>query len=137
MSGAEQMNGARLPRRRGLGRDTSGTSLIEFAVLLPVFVTLVFGMIDLGRLFWVQTAMQHGAEMAARCATINTTTCGTANQIQTYAGTQAYGLTLPTNTFTATTPTCGNQVIGSYTFSFLASFNGTSMTLSAKSCYPR
>jgi len=131
------MTGASLHRLRGLGRDTSGTSLIEFAVLLPVFVAMVFGMIDLGRMFWVQTAMQHAAEMAARCATINTGSCGTASQIQTYAGTQAYGLTLPANTFTATTPTCGNQVTASYTFSFLASFNGTSTTLSAKSCYPK
>jgi len=124
-------------RAARLGRDTGGTSLIEFAVLLPLFVGMVFGMIDLGRLFWIQTAMQHAAEMAARCATINTTTCGTATQIQTYAGTQAYGLTLPSNTFAATTPTCGNQVAGSYTYTFLTTLHSGSVTLAAKSCYPK
>lgn len=121
-----------------LWRDRAGTSLIEFGILLPVFATVVFGVIDLGQVFWTQTAMQHAVEMAARCASINTTNCGTATQIQNFAATQAYGLTFPNNTFTATTPACGNQVTASYTYNFLtALLPMASISLAAKSCYPK
>ena len=131
------MMGYTLQFWRTVARDRSGTSLIEFAVLLPMFLTLVFGMIDVGRLFWAQTALQHAVEMAARCATINATTCGTAANVKTYATTQAYGLTFPTSTFTVTAPTCGNQVTASYAFSFSSFLPVSTMTLAAKSCYPK
>ena len=123
---------------RALWRDRSGASLVETSVLMPLFATMIFGLVDIGQLFWTQTAMQHAVEMAARCATVNTTTCDTATHIQTYAGGQAYGLTLPSNTFTATTPACGNQVTGSYTYSFVTGLLPVaSVSLSAKSCYPK
>ncbi|HEX9463626.1 MAG TPA: TadE/TadG family type IV pilus assembly protein [Alphaproteobacteria bacterium] len=121
-----------------LWRDRAGGSLVETSILMPVFATLVFGVIDLGQLFWTQTALQHAVEMAARCASINTTNCGTTSQIQTYAGTQAYGLTFANNTFTATTPACGNQVTATYTYNFLtALLPVTNISLAAKSCYPK
>lgn len=123
---------------RRLLRDRRGTSLIEFSMLLWVFVTLLFGIIELGQIFWTQTALQHAVEMAARCASINTSSCGTATQIQTFAGTQAYGLTLPATTFTATTPTCGNQIVAAYTYTFLTGFfPSPTINLSAQSCYPK
>ena len=121
-----------------LWTDRRGGSLVETAVTMPVFLTMVLGLIDLGQLFWTQTAMQHAVEMAARCASITPGTCGTANQIQTYAGTQAYGITLPNNTFTATTPACGNQVTASYTYNLITPMLPVaSVTLAGKSCYPK
>src|SRR5215469_15634386 len=100
----------RLPSLRRLRRDERGASALEFALLLPFFVPLVFGIIQFGELFWTQTALQHAVDMAAPCATINATACGTPSATQTYAGTQAYGLTFPTGTFVAKAATCGNQV---------------------------
>ncbi|MEW5837182.1 MAG: TadE/TadG family type IV pilus assembly protein [Pseudomonadota bacterium] len=121
-----------------LVRDTRGVGLIEFAVLLPVFVVLVFGVMQMGQLFWTQSALQHAVEMAARCASVNTTTCGTSPQIQTYAATQAYGLALPPAAFTASTPACGNLVVASYTYTFpIAALTLSSVDLTAQSCYPR
>ena len=126
--------GARLRR---LARHDGGTSLVEFAVVLPLFMMLIFGIMQLGQMLWTLVAMQHAVEMAARCASVNATTCGTASQIQTYAGTQAYGMTLPSGTFTATTPACGNKIVAAYTFQFqTALFSPMSVALSAQSCYP-
>jgi Flp pilus assembly protein TadG len=123
--------------RRALG-DARGAALVEFAALLPVFIALVFGVMQLGQLFWTQSALQHAVEMAARCASINAVTCGTATQIQSYAATQAYGLSLPATTFTATTPACGNQVAASYDFTFpVAALITPAITLTARACYPR
>jgi Flp pilus assembly protein TadG len=121
-----------------LARSTSGLAAAEFAMLLPVFLGLVLGLIQVGQIFWTQTALQHAVEMAARCASVNTTTCGTAGQIQTYAITQAYGMTLPAATFTASTPACGNQVTASHAVAGLTNLVPLpTITLTARSCYPR
>jgi Flp pilus assembly protein TadG len=121
---------------RRLWTDEGGGSLAEFAILLPVFLPLLFGTVQLGQLFWTQTALQHAVEMAARCATINASSCSTATATQTYAATQAYGLTFPTGTFTASAPSCGNQVAASYTFPFITGWFPATVTLTAQSCYP-
>lgn len=126
----------RFVRRRGLWADRGGAAMVEFAVLLPVFLSLIFGVIQCGEMFWTQTAMQHAVEMAARCATINATTCGSTSETQTYAATQAYGLSLPSGTFTASSAACGNEVVGSYTFPFVAPWFPATISLTAQSCYP-
>lgn len=118
-------------------RDKGGASAIEFAILLPVFLPMIFAIIQFGEAFWTQTALQHAVEMAARCATINTTNCGSASQTQSYAATQAYGLTFPTGTFTATIASCGNQVSANYNFPFITGWFPATIGLTASSCYPR
>jgi Flp pilus assembly protein TadG len=118
--------------------NRSGLAALEFALVLPLFLLLIIGIMQLGQLFWTQTALQHAVEMAARCATVNTTTCGTATQIRAYAATQAYGMVVAPATFTVTTPTCGNNVAATSTFTFLTSlFPIPTITLRAQSCYPR
>ena len=120
-----------------LWTDRSGAAALEFGLLLPVFVPLMFGLIQVGQLFWTQTALQHAVEMAARCATINSTACGSTSLTQTYATTQAYGLTFPNGTFTATTAACGNQVSATYSFPVtVAAWFAPTINLSARSCYP-
>jgi uncharacterized membrane protein len=101
-------------------------------------MTLIIGVMQLGQLFWTQTALQHAVEMAARCATVNATICGTPTQIKAYAATQAYGMTVDPTTFTVTTPACGNAVAAASTFTFLTSLIPVaSIPLQAQSCYPR
>lgn len=119
-------------------RDQQGASAVEFALLAPVFFAFVFGIIAFGLLFWTQIGMQHGAEMAARCASINTTLCPTSNPsaITDYALQQALGLSLPSSTFTYSTPACGNQVSASYTFQFPDILNRSPLTLTAQACFP-
>ena len=127
----------RSPSLRRLWRDRGGATALEFGMLLPFFVPLIFGVVQFSQLFWTQNALQHAVDMAARCATVNTTACATTALTQTYAATQAYGLTFPTGTFVATTAACGNQVSASYSFPFVVTawFPAT-INLSARSCYP-
>ncbi|MGH7090117.1 MAG: hypothetical protein ACREFQ_14575, partial [Stellaceae bacterium] len=83
-------------------------------------------------------------EQAARCASINSTTCGSASATATYASAQTAPLNIPAADFTASAPTCGNLVKANYTFKFVSTFaliGGTtlfpsSITLTSSSCYP-
>jgi Flp pilus assembly protein TadG len=122
---------------RSTFRDESGASAVEFALTAPVFFLFVFGIVEFGLLLWTQVGMQRGAELAARCATVNSTLCGTSSAIQSYAAQQAFGLNLPDTTFTATTPACGNQVSGSYSFQFPSFLHLSAVSLTAQACFPK
>lgn len=122
----------------GALRDIRGTTAVEFALTAPLFFMIVMGIIMFGMAVWVQVGLQHGAEMAARCATVDTTLCGDATAIQNYAAQQTLGVNPPPSTFTATNPACGNQVAANYTFEFLTNyFPSPFLTLTAQSCFPK
>lgn len=117
-------------------RDNCGASALEFALTAPAFFLFIFGIIEFGLLFWTQIGLQHGTEMAARCAGVNPTLCPSSNAITSYAAQQAFGLSLPSQTFTHSTPACGNQVSASYAFQFPEILNLSPLTLTAQACFP-
>jgi Flp pilus assembly protein TadG len=118
--------------------DQRGTSAIEFAMVAPLFFALLFGVIEGGLLLWTQLGLQHGAQVAARCASLNPSACGTASAIQNHAAQQAYGLAVSPSTFTFAAAACGSQVSASYAYAFFSGYFGTpSLTLNAQACYPK
>ena len=120
-----------------LAREPLGVSAVETALLLPLFLALLLGIVEFSRALWTQAALQYAVEAAARCAAVNTTTCDNAADTKTFAATQAYGMTVASSNFSVTTPSCGNQVSVSYAFPFIVpQLVPGNLTLSAKSCHP-
>ena len=121
----------------GFAKARDGTTAVETAIVVPVFLLLLFAVIEAGLIFWTQTTLQFAVEAAARCAAVNTTQCGSASAIQSYAASQTPGMTVSGSSFIPSTQSCGSQVSISYTFNFIVSglFPGT-MTLNATSCHP-
>lgn len=119
----------------------SGAAAIEYALILPILLLFIFGLMDTARLIWCYATLSRAVDAAARCAAINTTQCGTAAQIQNVAVSEAWGLTIAASAFTVATASCGIRVSGSFAFEFvMPGFNyvvptGT-VTLTAASCYP-
>jgi|ERR1043166_3650583 Flp pilus assembly protein TadG len=123
---------------RRLRRDVRGATAVEFALTAPVLFVILLALCECGMLVWSQLGLQHGAEMAARCATFNSTTCGDSTAIQSFAVQNSFGLNVPASTFTVTAPACGNQVSATYSFQFIATYFGlSSVTLTAQSCFPK
>lgn len=58
-------------RRFPRGRGGKGAALVEFAIILPVFFLLVFGIIEFGYAFFQQLDLRHGAREGARLAAVN------------------------------------------------------------------
>jgi len=52
-------------RRRVLAE---GSALTEFALVIPLFLLLVFGVCDFGRLFFVETTLENAVRQAGRYA---------------------------------------------------------------------
>ena len=54
-------------RRR---RDPRGQTLIEFALVLPIFLLMLFGMIDMGRFVYGHSTLSQAAREGARVASV-------------------------------------------------------------------
>jgi Flp pilus assembly protein TadG len=125
-------------RLAALAKACDGTTAVETALVLPAFLLLLFAIIEAGFLFWTQTTLQSAVEAAARCAVVNSTLCGSTSAIQTYAASQAYGMTISSSSFSVSQPSCGYQVSISYSFNLIVTrlFSTSAITLTAKSCHP-
>lgn len=76
--------GARAARRR---RGQHGVALVEFALVMPFLAIIVFGTIDLGRVFTLQNRLKNAAQAGAVYAQVfpsqvtNTGICGDPSNI--------------------------------------------------------
>jgi type II secretory pathway pseudopilin PulG len=48
-----------------------GQSLVEFALVLPIFLAILIGMVDIGRAVWANNAVANAAREAARWAVVH------------------------------------------------------------------
>ncbi|MCI0584554.1 MAG: pilus assembly protein [Chloroflexi bacterium] len=48
-----------------------GQALLEFALVIPLFLVMLIGIIDLGRVIWANNAVANAAREAARYATVH------------------------------------------------------------------
>ena len=128
--------GLTLPKSlRRLARTCEGAAAVEFAIIAPVLLMLLLGIIEAGHSLWTQNALNYAVEQAARCASIDKNNCGSAAQVQTYAASVA-GTDFGSSTFTVTAAACGNLVSASYPILLDIPYVGSALTLTAQSCYP-
>ena len=69
------MAGPIISRYARFRRDESGATLVEFAMVVPIFLLLAFGIIDFGRLGMTYVMTQKATEQAVREAVVRTPVC--------------------------------------------------------------
>ena len=52
-------------------RARRGAVAIEFALGLPIFLAMIYGVFEFGRIFWTQNTMEFAVEEAARFTMVN------------------------------------------------------------------
>jgi Flp pilus assembly protein TadG len=122
-------------RAAGLARCERASSAVELAIILSVFVSMIFGIINLSIVLWTLGSLHYAAETAARCAAVGSSSC---TNPATYALNHYYGASLGgTNPFSYSATGCGHTVTASYTYSLVVPMLGTfSLPLSAAACSP-
>ena len=55
-------------RQRRWWRSISGAAAVEMAIVLPVFLLFMLGLVEFGRLFWYQVSLRQAVEQTARYA---------------------------------------------------------------------
>jgi Flp pilus assembly protein TadG len=62
---------------RHRNRRSAGQALVEFALVIPWFLLMFFGLVDAGRLIYTYNTLANAARSAARVAIVNQSTSGT------------------------------------------------------------
>ena len=119
---------------RKFASSAEGTAAVEFAFVMPAFLALTLGTITASILLYSNVSLQKAVEAGARCFSVNASECASASAAQTYAQGQYHGINSPT--FTASTPSCGHQVVGAVTLQIEAVVTNISLPLSATACFP-
>ncbi|MDO8484629.1 MAG: TadE/TadG family type IV pilus assembly protein [Candidatus Limnocylindrales bacterium] len=57
-------------------KGSGGQTLVEFALVLPLFLLLVFGLIDMGRLVYMNSTISQAAREATRVAAVEASWIG-------------------------------------------------------------
>ena len=118
-----------------LKRNSSASVAVEFALLLPVYIAFMFGIIEFGRMIWIRNTMEFAAETAARYGAI--TSGATDATVAAYATAQLIGVDPATVDFiTGTTIGASTvTVVGTYNFTtFISAFvpiPATTLTVTA------
>jgi TadE-like protein len=132
MNSASRSHG---PKRHSLGR--SGVAAIEYAIVLPIFLAMVFGIIEISRMIWVQVTLERATAVAARCGAVAGTGCASNALVATKASQSAPALSIPSSAFTVVHETCGVRVTGKIRFSFVTGLVGLAdRDLTATFCHP-
>ncbi len=65
--------------RRLRGRHGRGQTLVEFALVLPIFLLMLFGLIDMGRYVYLNSTLSQAAREGARVAAVEASWTGSTN----------------------------------------------------------
>jgi Flp pilus assembly protein TadG len=64
----------RTPSRSGLIRDLRGVSVVEFALVLPVFMMIILGIVEMGRALKTWNEVNHALTRAVRLVNLDSKT---------------------------------------------------------------
>ena len=109
---------------RRLIRSADGATAVEFALVVPVFLTFCLGTFEFGRMLWVRNSLQTATEEASRYAMTHTTATDT--QLVSQASSYFNSLGTGAATFTIVRDTTNSvdfvTVNGAYSFRFMFPF---------------
>lgn len=69
---------------QGLFRHEQGAAAVEMALILPIMLLLLFGIIDIGRYYWAQHSVVHAVNEATRLAVLEGVTEDEINRVVTF-----------------------------------------------------
>lgn len=133
---------------RRLIAETQGASAVEFALVLPVFMTLVFAIINLSAVLLASAQLHNATEDAARCYSVQTTVCTSVSTTQTYATNHYKGPGIGAAFVASSAGAChhsltsstvtndGHQVTSTGNYQLNAVVVSVPIALSAAACFP-
>lgn len=107
-----------------------GAAMVEFALVLPILLLLVFGIIEFGRAYNVQTSLTAAARQAARVMALQNNSAQAKSAAQSVATT--LGLTISQISVTACASGGTTTATVTYPMTTVTNFFGPSITLTGK-----
>lgn len=111
-------------------QSDSGAALVEFTVLMPVIMLIMFGMVQFGSMIWLQNTMTNAAREGARTASVTGGTVAAANTAACRWLSASAGKTFSiSSTTSTTTPLCPNTVPASPCVNTVVTLNKSDASL--------
>ena len=129
------MGAAALSKNRAFLADSGGAAAIEFAIVGPVFLLLVIGLLYGCLMLFGVASLHYAVEEGARCASVKTTVYTDSDSILAYTRTVYFG-PMMSPAFTYATPACGHAVTGTANFHFNFAVADIPVPLTATACFP-
>src|SRR5262249_18741776 len=121
---------------KNITTDECGTTAIEFAIVGPVFIMLLIGILYLCMCLAVIGSMHYAVEEGARCASVKTTVCTDQSSTVSYTQNQYFGASsLPTFPYNAAA-TCGHSVSGTISYVLDVGLKQFTVPITASACFP-
>ena len=121
---------------KNITTDERGTTAIEFAIVGPIFIMLIIGIIYLCMCLAVVGSMHYAVEEGARCASVKTTVCSDQSTTVSYTQSHYFGpSTLPTFTYNAAAA-CGHSVSGTISYVLDVGLKQFTVPITASACFP-
>lgn len=118
-----------------LRRSQAGSTAMEYALILPIFISLLIGGLCAGNLAFAINSLHYAVQDAARCAAVKTTICtGTSTTID-YAKAHYSGPKI-SPTFNYSTSGCGHTVSASGSYPIILAAATINVPVSASACFP-
>ncbi len=92
----------RSTRTRAERRRSRGQALVEFALVFPLFILLLFGLVDLGRLAYINNAIAEAAREGARWGIVQGRSISAADRTNIATKTRTLMAAVPNPTVTVT-----------------------------------
>ena len=89
-------------------KRSEGAAVIETAILFPVLLLMLWGIVSFGRYYWIKTSVQNSVMAAGRYAMLHAT--ATDSQVTTIANQNITGIDPNSVTYTITTSTNADGV---------------------------
>jgi len=116
-------------------RHEAGATAVEFALVIPIFVAMVMGGMEIATVGFAAASLHFAVEDAARCASVQTTVCVSPAAITSFATTHYAGPKI-SPVFSYSTGGCGHTVSATATFSLNLIPQMVNIPLTATACYP-
>jgi K+-transporting ATPase c subunit len=119
-----------------MGGDERGTTAIEFAIVGPVFIMLIIGIVYLCMCLSVVGSMHYAVQEGARCASVKTMVCTDQTSTISYTQSHYFGPSAaPTFTYNAAAA-CGHSVNGSINYVLDIGLRQITVPITASACFP-
>ncbi len=98
---------------RSLAADRRGAAAVEFALVAPVFLALLLGIVEFAYQMWTRVALDYALAQAARCYVLGYVDSGAGTDCSSVAGATAYlqtlatGVAFPAGALAVTSPATG------------------------------
>lgn len=123
---------------RRLLTNARGATIVEFALVAPIFIMVVVGGINLSMLGFSAASLRYATEAAARCAAVKTSVCSNVSTTQAHASANFTKLSSAPATFAVTmNASCGKQVTGTLNYVAETGLGSFTVPLTTTSCFPQ